>query len=357
LHNIRFDERHARSCTDNFRIGLDATLQRCKRDLDIDRNDRLQWIRDGADLSGQTAASLVVTQPGSYQVRVTTPAGCALTSGLLSVTTPIPSISPSSQSFGANGGQGSFLLKVQGCSWAASSSADWVTITGPTSGTTDATVSFLVGTNVSATARSAAISVGQSTFTVSQAAAPPFGAPSFLIATFAAGVVNISWEVRAGAARYEIYRATAPGNFNSIGLVTTISIQDSTVVSDACYAYRVRAIDGNGNPGPWSPIDISTTVSFADDPLLPRITTIKLQHLTQIRDAVNIVRRAAGLGSQSFSDPSPTIIKASQLREVRSALETARAAFGIAPFPYRAVISEGATINASDFQETRDALR
>ena len=55
-----------------------------------------------------------------------------------------------------------------GCAWSASSSASWLTITGGSSGTGNGTVSYGVAANRSSAARSATLSIGSDTFTVTQ---------------------------------------------------------------------------------------------------------------------------------------------------------------------------------------------
>ncbi|HEU4391127.1 MAG TPA: PQQ-dependent sugar dehydrogenase, partial [Blastocatellia bacterium] len=58
------------------------------------------------------------------------------------------SISPSSQAFNAAGGSGSFLVSTSGnCSWNAVSSAPWIVITSPSSGSDKSTLRFTVAAN------------------------------------------------------------------------------------------------------------------------------------------------------------------------------------------------------------------
>lgn len=81
------------------------------------------------------------------------------------------SLSSNSANFSAAGGAGSFQVATQsGCSWSATSSAAWVTITGGTSGTGPGAVTYAVAANPATTARSATITVGTQTFTITQAA-------------------------------------------------------------------------------------------------------------------------------------------------------------------------------------------
>jgi hypothetical protein len=80
------------------------------------------------------------------------------------------SVNPSGTTVTALGGVGSFNVATStGCSWTASSSAGWVTVLSGASGTGNGTVNYSVAPNLG-TSRSATITAGGQTFTVSQAA-------------------------------------------------------------------------------------------------------------------------------------------------------------------------------------------
>jgi hypothetical protein len=84
------------------------------------------------------------------------------------------SISPTSQSFGVNGGAGSTNVTTVGtsCAWGATSSAGWITITSGNSGTNNGTVNFSVASNTAGFARTGVIGIADKSFIVSQAGAP-----------------------------------------------------------------------------------------------------------------------------------------------------------------------------------------
>ena len=92
-------------------------------------------------------------------------------SSMASVTAnnPAPMISPTSQSFPAPGGNGSFDLTIPaGCPWMAVSNAPWIMITSGASGTGNGTISYSVGVNNTGNPRMGTISVAGLTFTVNQ---------------------------------------------------------------------------------------------------------------------------------------------------------------------------------------------
>ena len=80
------------------------------------------------------------------------------------------SLGSSGQTVPAAGGSGTVsLTSIAGCSWSATSSASWVTIS-PSSGTGSGTVSFTAAANPAPSARTAILTIGGQTFTVTQAA-------------------------------------------------------------------------------------------------------------------------------------------------------------------------------------------
>jgi hypothetical protein len=81
------------------------------------------------------------------------------------------SISPTSLSVGPGQGGGTVsLTTAAGCSWTAVSSAAWLTVTQGSSGTGNGVIAFSVLAN-SGAARTATLTIGGQTFTVSQSAA------------------------------------------------------------------------------------------------------------------------------------------------------------------------------------------
>ena len=83
------------------------------------------------------------------------------------------SIVPESQSFSlANSATGTVTLTaVKGCSWTATSSATWLTITSGDAGNDNGTVSYSLLANPSSISRTATLTIADKTFTVTQAGA------------------------------------------------------------------------------------------------------------------------------------------------------------------------------------------
>jgi RHS repeat-associated protein len=90
---------------------------------------------------------------------------------------------------------------------------------------------------------------------------------------------------------------------------------------------------------------------------------IKLEHLTELRSAVNQLRSHAGLSPFNFMvDPNPerhvTTVKADHIRQLRTALEQARSHLGLSTGGYaHPLLTENSSwISAIDFQELRNQI-
>ncbi len=180
--------------------------------------------------------------------------------------------------------------------------------------------------------------------------------PAGLLATAASATsVNLSWNVSAGAAQYEVFRGNSP-------LATTMSTSytDSPVTPGTTYVYRVRAIDSSSRPSPLSAPDAATTILFTEDPVVAATTLIKAAHIDQLRTAVNAMRNEAGIGPFSFTDStlSGVAIRVIHIQELRAALDPARAALGLPPIVYTdASLAAGMTVKAAHVQELRSGVK
>jgi len=96
----------------------------------------------------------VTGQTGSYSISLAGPSSCSYT------------LSPTSESYGASGGNGSFNVTAgAGCSWTANSNSGWLTTN--SSGSGNGTVTYIVASNTGSS-RTGTITIGNQTFTVTQ---------------------------------------------------------------------------------------------------------------------------------------------------------------------------------------------
>ena len=190
--------------------------------------------------------------------------------------------------------------------------------------------------------------------------APP-GTPANLVATATGSTsISITWTAAANATGYQLERSSNNGAFVLIASPAGTSYVDTAVAAGTTYVYRVRALGATGTaPSAYSNTDYATTVIFVDDPLVPGVTVIRAIHLTQLRQAVNAMRAAAGLAAVTWTDPSPTGVKvrAVHITELRNALTPALAAFGRSATYTDPVLNPGMPVKAVHFQELRNLTK
>jgi hypothetical protein len=101
---------------------------------------------------------------------------------------------------------------------------------------------------------------------------------------------------------------------------------------------------------------------FTDDPIVARTTRMTAAHITELRNAINMLRSHVGLAAAPWTDPvlvaHQTIIKAQHVLEMRSALSAAYVAAGRGAPAFAETITPGQTsIKASHISELRAAIR
>ena len=142
------------------------------------------WLRITSGASGSGNGSVgyrVDANTGGARNATITAAGKTFT--IAQAAAPPPacsfSISPPSQNFAEAGGPGTITVtaSANSCSWSASTSAGWISLSNPSTANGSGTVGFNVAANTATTARSGTIAVAGKTFTVTQAAATPPPAP------------------------------------------------------------------------------------------------------------------------------------------------------------------------------------
>ena len=142
--------------------------------------------------------------------------------------------------------------------------------------------------------------------------------------------VNVSWSAAPGAASYRVYRSADRVNYSLVGSPIGAAFLDVTAAPNTSYLYKVRSFAGVESGD--SALDLATTVIFTDQTLLVTVTPARAAHFTELLSAVNAVRGLAGLGAVAFSAPAPaagTTIRAQHLVDLRSGLAPARAVIGL----------------------------
>jgi ELWxxDGT repeat protein len=167
--------------------------------------------------------------------------------------------------------------------------------------------------------------------------------------------VSLTWN-NTGAASYEIHRSDSYYGFNIIGYATTNSYLDTTAQPNQTYIYRIRP-----NNGTLSEPEIATTYFFANDPLVPNVTSLKALHFTQLRTVANLARTTARLPQSTSIATAPAAgvaILPAHIMELRAVINEARRYLGLLPVTFtNPTITTGMQIKAVHIQELRNALK
>ncbi|HYH08552.1 MAG TPA: hypothetical protein VEK11_15965 [Thermoanaerobaculia bacterium] len=192
------------------------------------------------------------------------------------------------------------------------------------------------------------LSVTNGSVTISGTIAAPSGVVAVAASTAA---VNVSWNAVAGANHYEVLRSFNGNPYTSIGTTTGTSLVDSSVTANTTYLYRVRAVSASAVQSPLSNVDAATTIVFSED------SRIRALHFTQLRTAVNAMRASAGLAPLA-SDPTiatGALIRASHLTALRAGLNEARAGIGLPALSY--TDTTPTIVKAAHVQELRNGVK
>jgi hypothetical protein len=204
-------------------------------------------------------------------------------------------------------------------------------------------------------------------------------APSSLIATgISTPQVNLTWTAVTGGTvdHYQVERMDSLSSGYSLiaPSVTSASYTDTNVSANKAYLYRVRAFDSSNNYTNYTSPDLATTVTFDNDPLVsyaedPNNTTvIRAVHFTQLRDAINAVRRLVDPNAADFlwtttnNTPPPQVggqIYRSYLMDLRTNLDGALSALSLPAVNYQhqTITQQVSPVYKIDIKELRDAVK
>lgn len=172
--------------------------------------------------------------------------------------------------------------------------------------------------------------------------------------------VELTWVTSPGASLYDVERSPGTGGSYVPLACTTSPCTDTGRTPDTTYLYRVRArLDAAHSD--WA-VDPATTVIFADPMLTPGLTHVKAMHVTQLRQSVDAMRAAAGLGAASWTDNplvAGVMTRGTHIAELRSALTAARNSLGLASLAYTdaPLVIGVSTVKAVHIDELRQGVR
>ena len=279
-----------------------------------------------------------------------------LNSGL-ELATPDATITAQTEPVACSAGRTASVPTCTGCSYAWTISGG--TITSATSSASITYTPSLPSVTLTVTvlsSRGCGITASKTITTSCPALSPP----THVVATASSTtVVGVSWTAAAGAATYNVYRSTNGVTYNLAGSTTGTTLNDTARTADTAYLYKVRAVNG-GESGD-SNIDLATTTIFNDDPLVVATTPVRVQHITQLRTAVNAVRTLAGLGAGTYTDPGITAgntVRAVHITDLRTAIDAARSALSLTAISYgEGITAQSTVIRASHQTELRNGVK
>jgi len=162
--------------------------------------------------------------------------------------------------------------------------------------------------------------------------------------------VSVNWNTVMGASSYHVYRSADRVTYTQVGTPASPPFTDSTASANTAYLYKVRAFDGATESGD-SNLDLATTTIFTDSSLSAGVTPVKAVHFTELRTAVDAVRKLANNGvanPYSYTDAtlnSSVTVKAVHITDLRTALNGARSTLGLPAISYTdPTITAGSTV-------------
>jgi len=205
---------------------------------------------------------------------------------------------------------------------------------------------------------------------------PRPGAPSNAVATATGTNVAITWSAGSGAEQYQIERKVAGQPWITAAVVSgsTFSFADAPVVPGGMVVYRVRALAGSAylppqslsasNPSNNDIANLNTgTYEVIETP--PSYTSIKAQHIIELRQAVNALCDAAGVTPEyapadlQVSSLQSNIVQAVHFTSLMAKINNIRTnpLIAMAAASFVSAPAIGNVVYRADLHDLRDALR
>jgi hypothetical protein len=177
--------------------------------------------------------------------------------------------------------------------------------------------------------------------------------------------VSVTWTAVLGAALYTVYRSADNMTYSTVGTPATNSFNDSSALPTTAYLYKVTATISGVASGD-SNKDLATTVIFTDSAINAHTTLIKAAHITELRTAVDAVRKLAAGGIANNANytnpvitPQSTPVKGIDVIELRNALDAARSTLGLPALSYTdaAIVAQSTLIKAVHIADLRNGVQ
>ena len=166
-------------------------------------------------------------------------------------------LAASSQSFSPSAGAGQIGVQAPAaCAWNAAVGAEWIALTGATSGTGPGTIAYSVLANSSVAARSSFVSISHQTFTISQAAQPQGGS------------VTVAPSGGTSSSQTFSFQFSDPTSWRNLTF-GEININQAQVTANSCYLHWDAAgnqlsLRDNGDDSWLGPVAVGSTGTLAN---------------------------------------------------------------------------------------------
>jgi hypothetical protein len=183
------------------------------------------------------------------------------------------SVSPTAHTLPAEGGSGSVAVVAgAGCAWTATSQADWITVTGGSSGSGTGSVLFQAAP-LSSGSRTGTMTVADQIVTVTQTAAPAPPAPPAPPPACTPGIAPQSRNVEASGGTVSVNVTAASGcAWTAASNEPWIAVAPQAGTGNASVAVHVQANDGPARTGTVTIGERTFTVNQAAAPPAPACT-------------------------------------------------------------------------------------
>jgi ELWxxDGT repeat protein len=188
---------------------------------------------------------------------------------------------------------------------------------------------------------------------------PVLNTPLTVHATALSSKVSVTWTANAAADHYDVIRIHR-GQWFPLATVTGTSFVDTDELTPGrAYLYTVRAYDAAGNTIGYGSADLVTTILFDDDPLVVRGTLVRRGHIDQLLAAADALRWFADNVEPPAITPVPTPpgapIRASDILDLRIEFTALRRRLGLPDITW--TDATPTTVKAVHVQELRNAVR
>jgi subtilisin family serine protease len=203
---------------------------------------------------------------------------------------------------------------------------------------------------------------------------PKPGAPTFVTTSTIGNTVTVTWSAGSGAEQYQVQRKVAGQPWTVAGTVngSTFSFNETPSAPGGMVVYRVLSQSGltwlppnalsNSSP---SNNDFANIVSSGYEQLVTQATTVKAQHLIELRQAVNALCDAVGAPLEyqtadlQLSALQGTMIYASDFNSLMTHINNIRTnpLLGLSSASFTGAPASGSVIQVQHLQSLRDAIQ